>query len=206
MYLIQSVIHRLEVGGGLRYLKYVLVLLGLLALVLTYNLRGFKNMSNVEAMDTAQLARNLAGHKGYTTLFIRPFSVYLLEKTYTDKHGPAPLGDMTDRGQLKTMHPDLANPPVYPLLLAGLMEVAPEVRYQEASAGTLKVGTKSVNAWTRGGYFSIYPPDFWISLFNQSLFLIMGVMVFFLARQLFDPTVAWMSAIVFLGTDLFWRF
>jgi hypothetical protein len=206
MYLIQSIIHRLEVGGGLRFLKYVLVFLGLLALVLTYNLRGFKNMSNPEAMDAAQLARNLAEHKGYTTLFIRPFSVYLLEKTYTDKHGPAPVGDFTDRGQLKTRHPDLANAPVYPLLLAGLMEVAPGIRYQEAGGAALKVGTKSVNAWTRGGYFSVYPPDFWISLFNQFLFLIMVVMVFFLARQLFDLTVAWMSAIVFLGTDLFWRF
>ncbi|HZQ45894.1 MAG TPA: glycosyltransferase family 39 protein, partial [Verrucomicrobiae bacterium] len=32
------------------------------------------------------------------------------------------------------------------------------------------------------------------------------VMVFFLARKRFDPTVAWISAALFLGTDLFWRF
>ena len=63
-----------------------------------------------------------------------------------------------------------------------------------------------MNAWTRGGSFSIYPPDFWISLFNQFIFLIMVVMVFFLARQLFDSTVAWTSSAVFLGTDLLWRF
>ncbi len=28
-------------------------------------------------MDSAQLARNIADGKGYTTLFIRPFSLYL---------------------------------------------------------------------------------------------------------------------------------
>ncbi len=31
-------------------------------------------------------------------------------------------------------------------------------------------------------------------------------MVFLLARRRFDPTVAWISAALFLGTDLFWRF
>ena len=204
--LVQSIIHRLEVGGGLRLLKYFLIALGLLALVLTYNLRGFKNMSNPEAMDAAQLARNLAENKGYSTLFIRPFSVYLLRKTYADKFGPAPVGDLSDRGQLKTPHPDLANPPVYPLVLAGLMKVAPAMGYQEASGAAVKVGGKRVNAWTRGGNFAVYPPDFWIGAFNQLLFLLMVVMVFFLARQLFDTTVAYASAAVFLGTDLFWRF
>lgn len=206
MMLVQSIIHRLEVGGGLRLLKYFLIALGLLALVLTYNLRGFKNMSNPEAMDAAQLARNLAENKGYSTLFIRPFSVYLLRKTYADKFGPAPVGDLSDRGQLKTPHPDLANPPVYPLVLAGLMKVAPAMGYQEASGAAVKVGGKRVNAWTRGGNFAVYPPDFWIGAFNQLLFLLMVVMVFFLARQLFDTTVAYASAAVFLGTDLFWRF
>src|SRR5580693_7005575 len=153
MFLIQSIIHRLEVGGGLRFLKYFLVLLALLALVLTYNLRGFKNMSNPETMDAAQLARNLAEHKGYTTLFVRPLSIYLLQKAYADKNGPAPLGDLTDRGQIKTMHPDLANPPVYPLVLAGLMKLAPKMKYQSLS--------------DRAGGDYIYRPDFLISLFNQ---------------------------------------
>ncbi len=53
--------------------------MALLVLMLSYNMRGFKNMSNPEAMDAAQVARNLAEGKGYKTLCIRPFSVYLLE-------------------------------------------------------------------------------------------------------------------------------
>ncbi len=203
---IQTILHKLEVGGGLRPLKWGLLVLALLVLMLSYNFRGFKNMSTMEAMDSAQLARNLAEHKGYTTLFVRPFSVYLLQKAAADNNGPAPVGDTTDRGQLRGMHPDLANPPVYPLLLAAMMKLAPGFRYQAAGTATFNLGRKHIGLWNFNGGFWIYPPDFWISLFNQGLFLVTVVLVFFLARRLFDNTVAWTSAALFLGTDLFWRF
>ena len=206
MPLIQTVIHQLEEGGGLRVFKYMLLTLALVVLILSYNLRGFKNMSNPEAMDTAQLARNVAESKGYKTLFVRPFSVYLLQNAYADQHGVAPLGDHTDRGQLRGMHPDLANAPVYPLVLAGLMKTSSALRYQAAGTATLNLGAKHVNVWNHGGGFWIYPPDFWISLFNQFIFLTTVVALFFIARQLFNAAVAWTSAALFLGTDLFWRF
>lgn len=188
----------MEVGGGTRQVKYGMTALIVLALVLCYDWRGYKNMSNPEAMDAAQLARNIAEHKGYTTLFIRPLSIYLLQKTADDKLGPQPVGDLSDRAQLKGMHPDLANPPVYPLALAALMKTLP-FHYPVA-------GQKSF--WNRfeGDVFWWYEPDFLISLFNQVLFLITVGLVFFLARRLFDPEVAWVSSAVLLGTDLFWRF
>lgn len=205
--MLQTIIHRLEEGGGLRLLKYWLLVPVVLVLVAGYNLRGFKNMSNPEAMDTAQLARNIAEHKGYNTLFVRPFSMYLVDKTYADKHGPAPIGDLTDRSRIKdSMHPDLANPPVYPFLLAGMMKLGDGFRYAAAGATTLDLGKKHIHIWDRSGSFWIYPPDFWISLFNQVLFLLMVVALFFLTRRLFDSTVAWTSAALFLATDLFWRF
>lgn len=191
MPVMQNVIHRVEEGGGYRYIKYVLIVLALVVLTLSYNLRGFKDMSTMEAMDSAQLARNLAEHKGYTTLFVRPFSMYLLQKAYADKYGEPQLLDRTDRSQIKDRHPDLANPPVYPFVLAGLMKMSAKVKYQAVSNQT--------------GSF-IYKPDFMISLFNQILFLGAAVMVYLLARRRFDPTVAWISAALFLGTDLFWRF
>src|SRR5580693_11475 len=97
---IQDIIHQIEEGGGLKYLKHVLITLALLGLILSYNFRGFKNMSNPEAMDTAQLARNLAEHKGYTTLFVRPFSMFLFQRTAEEKLGPVPVGDKSDRSRL----------------------------------------------------------------------------------------------------------
>lgn len=193
---IQDWIHRLEVGGGARYLKLAAMLFAALALVVSYNWRGFKNMSNPEAMDAAQLARNIAGHRGYHTLFVRPFSLHLLEQAATEKYGPAPVGDNTDRAQIRDVHPDISNPPAYPLVLAGLMKVMP-FTYAVSPP-------KSI--WNRAGSFWMYQPDFLISLFNQFLFLTTAVMLFFFARSLFDDTVAWTSAAIFLGTDLFWRF
>lgn len=196
--MIQNWIHRIEEGGGLRVLKYGLLALFGFGLLVGYNLRGFKNMANPEAMDAAQLARNLATHRGYNTLFIRPFSLYLVERADAEKNGPASVGDTRDRSRIReVMHPDLANPPVYPLMLAGLMKLSP--KFETQAAGTVKI-------WNSGGKFSIYEPDFLIGLFNQGLFFIGVVAVFFIARRLFDSWVAWTSAGVFLGTDLFWRF
>ena len=77
---IQDIIHRIEEGPGLRYLRYSLIPIAILGLILLYDFRGMKNFNTQEAMDSAQLARNLAEGKGYTTLFIRPFSVYLIQK------------------------------------------------------------------------------------------------------------------------------
>jgi hypothetical protein len=196
--MIQNWIHRLEEGNGLRYLKYFLVILGLIALILDYNFRAYVNFSNAEAMDSAQLARNLAEHKGYRTLFVRPFSLYLLQKAGNGTNAIVPTGDARSGEQIaEVTHPDLANPPVYPFLLSRLMMTFPQFKYQ--AAGSSKI-------WNRQGQFWIYRPDFLIGVFNQILFLAGGLAVFFFARRLFDPVVAWTAAALFLGTDLFWRF
>ena len=96
-----------------------------LFLVVVYNLRAYRNFATPEAMDSAQLARNIAEGKGYTTLFIRPFSLYLVQSHNQAKAADALASAGTDFAQIKTPHPDLANPPVYPLVLAGLMKVLP---------------------------------------------------------------------------------
>ena len=37
-------------------------------------------MTTPEGMDAAQLARNIAEGRGYTTLFVRPFSLFLVQR------------------------------------------------------------------------------------------------------------------------------
>lgn len=192
---LQDIIYRLEQGSGVGLLSKLIVGLALLGLVLAYNLRGYQNMSNQEAMDMAQLARNLAQGRGYTTLFIRPFSLYLMGQHSTNVMTAGQLAAEQDPGLLDTPHPDLANPPVYPLVLAGLMKVLP-FRFEMSSA----------QFWSPQGNFLRYQPDFLISLFNQLLFLGVVVLTFLLARRLFDRTVAWVSAGVLLGADAYWRF
>ena len=66
-------------------------------------------------MDAAQVARHLAEGKGYTTDFIRPFSVYLMQKHNHALHaGEIQTTNAVDFAELNGPHPDLANPPVYP--------------------------------------------------------------------------------------------
>src|ERR1700690_1723002 len=124
---IQNLIHQLETGAAARYLRFIVLGLVVVALVFLYNLRVYRNFNTPEAMDSARLARTLAEGKGFTTLFIRPFSLYLVESHNEARNAGAPAStNDLDFAQIKDHpHPDLANPPMYPLVLAGLMKVLP---------------------------------------------------------------------------------
>jgi hypothetical protein len=202
---LQDMIHRLEIGPWFRYLRISLSCLAVVMLVVGYNWRSFRNMSSVEAMDAAQVARNLSKGKGYTTLFIRPLSIHLVKTRNETKRGTPVAGANTDDARLNGMHPDLANPPVYPCVLAGLMKVLP---FKYPVDNTHPFWSVPAMRPTPGSprQFWRYEPDFLISLFNQILFFAVIVLTFFLTRKLFDPGVAWTSAVLLLGCELLWRF
>ncbi len=201
---LQEIIHRFEVGAGAKLLKWGLLVLAAITLFVGYNWRAYKNMATQEAMDAAQLARNIAEGRGYSTLFIRPLSIYLLTNQNGGQLGAA--ASKADPARLnKNPHPDLANPPVYPFLLAGLMKVLP-FSYDIPGAGVVTLGKGEKYFWNKDGRFWWYPPDFLIAIFNQLLFLVAVVLTYKLAQRLFDVWVAWLSAILLLGTELLWRF
>ena len=174
---LQSWIHHWEVGTGARVLKVCVALLGFLALASLYDLWGYQSYSSEEAMESAQLARNLSEGKGYTTDSIRPLALYYLASAAEPGQSSKILAERV---------PDLSNAPVYPFLLAGLMKALP---FKFAAS-----------------QFWFYQPELWISIFNQILFFAATILLFLLARQLFDPKVAWLAAILFAGTELFWKF
>jgi hypothetical protein len=60
--------------------------------------------------------------------------------------------------------------------------------------------------WSDGGRFSRYKPEFIIAIFNQVLLLAAVFMTFQVARRLFDATAARLSALLMIGSDLFWQF
>ncbi len=194
--IIQYIIHKLEVGAGPRFFRFTAVLLTIVVLALRYDVHAYRNLATPEGMDAAQLARNLAEGKGYTTLFIRPLSLYLVQR-HNESGAPVPLaGANLDFARIKTAHPDLANPPVYPVLLAGLMKILP-FHYAVNMKGPF---------WSDDGKFARYQPDFLIAVFNQILLVAAVLMVFFIARKMFDAVVAWLAAIMTAGCDLLWRF
>ena len=176
---LQEWIYRLEEGAGARILKVTAALLGFIALAMCYDLRAYKNFSSDEAMENAQLARNVAEGKGFTTQTIRPLSLYLLQKN--SAANPKTL--------LNQPIPDLSNPPVYPALLGGLMKIFP-----------FKFAIPLEKR------FTTFQPEMWITFFNQVLFFVAAFLLFKLARRLFDNAVAWLTAAIFAGSELFWRF
>jgi hypothetical protein len=176
---LQEVIHKLTAGSGARAITAAVVFFAMVGLAVWYDLAAYKNVSTIEGMDAAQLGRNIAEGRGFTTQFVRPLSIHLIKKHRAD--GDALLAEA---------HPDLANAPLYPLLLAGVLKVMP-FGYPDLSEAQ---------------QFSTYMPDLWIAGFNQFLFLLAVWMVFRLGRRLFDEPVGWVSAGVFAGSELFWRF
>ena len=75
---LQEWIHHWEEGAGVKVLKVVAAILGFIAVATLVDALAYPSQcfSNEEAMETAQVARNLTQGKGYTTLSIRPDSIY----------------------------------------------------------------------------------------------------------------------------------
>lgn len=95
----------------------------------------------------------------------------------------------------------MPTPRVYPLVLAGLMKVWPfHYAVDTTHAFWSRVKDQSQREFVR------YQPDFIIAVFNQILFVGVAILVFLLARRLFDREVAWLSALLLLGSEFFWRF
>ena len=194
---IQHFIHSLEVGVFSRWLKFVPLVVAVLGLGVLYDLISYHGFSSPEAMDAAQVARNVAEGRGYTTDFIRPFSVYLVERhNHAVMSGGASPTHAPDYAEIKRAHPDLANPPVYPMLLAGLMKILPPDWKTEMNKPF----------WSEGGRFMRYQPEFRIALLNQALLLLAVALTFLITRKLFDAMAAWLAALLMLGADVLWRF
>lgn len=203
---LQDIIYSVVAGKAARFMKVLLLFFIVLGVTTWFDLRGYKNFHLQESMDMAQLARNIAQDRGYTTLFIRPFSVYLLQKrakTQIDEllktlppeqslwtsEQQAPVKKLYEQSSLTSPHPDISNPPVYPYVLSVLMRVLP-FKYE------IPTETK----------FTRYQPEMLITLFNQLIFFLVVWMAFSLACRLFEEYVGWLTVTVLLASELLWRF
>lgn len=192
---IQGAIYALEVGRAARWLRISALVTTVVALAVVYDVLAYHNFSTMEAMDAAQVGRNIAEGRGFTTEFIRPFSLYLVQK-YNKNNADTASTNFTDYAQINTGHPDLANAPAYPLLLAGWMKIfPPEWRVQTRKP-----------FWSERGSFARYEPEFRIALLNQLLLMAVVALTFLLAKTLFDWQAAWLSAAIVLGSDVLWKF
>ncbi len=178
---LQEWIHHWEVGAGAKLLRVLAAILGFVAVAGLVDALAYPGLcfTSEEAMENAQLARNISRGKGYTTESVRPLAAYLIGR----EANPGEAGRV-----LRKPVPDVSNAPVYPVLLAGLMSV---------------LHFDYVADDNQDWYFT---PDRWIGLFNQFGLFLSAVLLYCIAKRLFDGRVAWMSAALFTCTNLYWRF
>ena len=96
---VQTAVHSIEQGKFAPYVRGAMFAVLIIALTLLYIFVQFRGFSSVTAMDQAQIARNIAAGKGFTTKFVRPLAIWQLEnagKTISTDNLPdfyqAPLG------------------------------------------------------------------------------------------------------------------
>ncbi len=172
----QSIVHSVEQGKASRVIRVAVILVGIVAVALIFLLARFRGFYHAEAMDQAQLSRQIANGQGFTTKFIRPLALWQLEKNTGVKVNLA-----------KAEMPDTFNQP-----LPALLNVIPV--------------TLSGNAMNFGAFVYVPVEERWMAAFAMLLFLGAIVAQFFLVRRLFDQRLAFLVAGLMLVCDLFWQF
>lgn len=78
---VQAAVHSLEQGKLAPIIRGAMFFVLIIVLTLLYLFVQFKGFSNLTSMDQAQIARNIAGGKGFSTQFIRPLAIRQLESS-----------------------------------------------------------------------------------------------------------------------------
>jgi hypothetical protein len=168
---IQDWIFKLDVGLGVQWFRLGLFCLLVLMIILLYTGTQFVGLRDPEAMDMGQLGRNLWRGRGYVTEDIRPMALGYLNS----------IGKPLLDAKLGTQ-PELWTPPFYPLLLSTVFRVV-QPDFQ------MKVGMQTVRA------------DRLLMVVSWLFYLVGMVLMYMLAREMFDHRVAVLSAFLYLFCD-----
>ena len=180
---IQEFIHSLEEGQGRVWLQRFIVLLLTLIVLGLYHIDGVRNFSTFEAMDLAQVGRSLSEGRGFSTQILRPLS-FQLQTPRAQAQGRDP------RQLLLAAHPDITNPPVYPLMLGALFKVLPERWLYGVEAGPRRRP----------------PAEVAVGCLNFAGFLALALLLFQVGRRWFDASIGVMAVVIFVGSKLNWDF
>ena len=78
---VQGAVHSIDQGWLAPNIRRAMFAVLIISLTLLYLFVQFRGLSSVTAMDQAQIARNIASGKGFSTRFIRPLAIWQLGKS-----------------------------------------------------------------------------------------------------------------------------
>jgi hypothetical protein len=138
----------------------------------------FKGLNSPQAMDQAQIAREIARGNGFTTKMIRPVAYYQAEKAA--KSTVSLMG-----------FPDTYHSPLNPLLNAAVLKL---------------IGADDSDAWQMGENEMVYPLDRVIATVSTLFFLMAIGVNYLLISRIFDAKIAGVCAILMLFCETFWNY
>ena len=159
-------------------IRRILFFLVLISFTLLNLMPLFRGLSSPQAMEQAQIARQIARGEGFTTKMIRPLAYYEAEKT---NQGALPFSGFKD-----TYHA-----PLNPLILGAVLKL---------------VGADKPDAWPMAKDELVFPLDRVIALISTLFFLMSIGVSYLLIGRIFDAKIAGVTAVLMMLCDLFWSF
>jgi hypothetical protein len=170
---IQRLVHAIEAGGAAVWVRRGLAVMAVIALALFYFIHEFQGLATSQAMDQAQIGRQIASGHGWRTNVVRPRAIGQLQS-----HGK----NVAQKVWYDTYHAPL--PP-----LVNAIALLPVKAYW-------KMTPRDIN----------YVGDKAIVLVSILFFLGAVVILFVIARRLFDQRLALLVCALVLLCDTIWQY
>ena len=138
----------------------------------------FRGLNSPQAMDQAQISREIARGNGFTTKMIRPVAYY--QATKSEKRSVSLLGFQ-----------DTYHSPLNPLLNAAVLKL---------------IGADDSDAWQMGENEMVFPLDRVIATVSTLFFLMAIGVNYLLISRIFDAKIAGVCAILMLFCETFWSY
>lgn len=171
---VQDLIYNVDAGFGSQLIKTALYFFVVITIMVMYWLSEFWGLKHAEAMDQAQIARQLMTDGSFSTKYIRPAAVWLFQENGTD-----PRSIMLNQ-------PDIVHPPLYPWVLSKLY-----LFVDSAFDPTQKVRAYPPEQW------AIIP-------FGNFCTIMTGLVLFLMARRFFERRIALVATSIYFATNAVW--
>ncbi|TAG08321.1 MAG: hypothetical protein EAZ42_10995 [Verrucomicrobia bacterium] len=150
----------------------------LVALTLGNLFTLFRGLNSPQAMDQAQIAREISRGNGFSTKFIRPAAYEMAVKTQGGTAG-------------FNMFQDTYHAPLNPLINAAVLKL---------------LGADKADTWQMTKDELVYPLDRVIATVCTLFFLLSIGVTYLLVVRIFDAKIAGVVAILMLFSDTFWNY